>query len=382
MLLLIESLHSQELSTFVYPSEDELLEAFYSGEIDFIQLVTLQEIIRNGIDSSNIFLLDEIPNLAYFFEIRGAEISELAVEQANPYFLEKVEPGPVRVNLSHYMTTELEEEGDSRYRTSGEISANQELKAAFRLHREYSGVERFVYRKLEYRPKNGILKRLVLGNYTTRLGLGTIIGYRGKLLDFSNEIDGESILYPDYGGYNGIQAQMKNKGLEGEAVFSQVRDSAFAIKTFGGSFGHKGKSFSPSVILAMTNLENRIQDKSIDDFKYGLNLHSKYANGYNEFEISAQSGEENSFGTFVTEGGHLFDQGKLDYALWIYSDQFLDLTAGSKAASIRTTSEIEEVDFSYSDKRSGQEGGLFKSTVELSQNLDFINSLIYARRDQ
>jgi len=381
-LILFSNVAAQELSTFVYPSEDELLEAFYSGEIDFIQLVTLQEIIRNGIDSSNIFLLDEIPNLSYFFELRRDEKSELVKEQAAPYLEEKSAPGPVRVRLSHYLTTELEDEGDSRYRTGGEINLKQGLKAAFRLHREYSGVERFVYRKLEYRPQNGALKRLVLGNYTTRLGLGTIIGYRGKLLDFSEEIDGESILFPDYGGYNGIQAQIKKGNSEVETVFSQTRDCDFAIRTIGGSFGLKKKIFSPSVILSMTILENRSSDESINDFKYGLNFHSKYANGYNELEISAQSGEESSFGAFLTEGGHLFGRGKVDYSLWIYSDKFWDLTAGSKAASIRMINEIEEVDFSYSDKRSGQEGGLFKTTVELSENLDFINSLIYAQRDQ
>jgi len=366
----------------VYPSEDELEEAFYNGEIDFIQLVTLQEIIRNGIDSSEIYLLDEIPNLSFFLRIRQLEMSELGTEQGKPFLDEQVSGGQINARVSHYYSRQLEDDRDGRYRTSGEINLKEELKAAFRLHREYSGVERLVYRRIEFRPKKGALKRLVMGNYTTRLGLGTIMGYRGKLLDFSNDINGESFLYPDYGGYNGIQAQLKKGKLDGELAFSQVRDETHSFRTVGGSFGRTYKNWKPMAIMSLTNLRNRVTEESINDSKYGINLRSKYAGGYNEFEISAQSGERNSFGAFITEGEHLFQEAEIDYALWIYSEAYLDLTGGSKAASIRNTNEIDEVDFSYSDKRSGQEGGLLKTTIELSNKTELINSIIFAQRDK
>ena len=370
----------QELSTLVYPSEDELEEAFYRGEIDFIQLVILQELIRSEIDSAALYLLDEIPNLAYFLDIGLFKKSDLSTEQAEPFLDTATIRNPMKGRISHNYSTRLEEDGDSRYRTAGEISLKEELKAAFRLHREYSGVERLVYRRIEFKPHKSAIKRLVLGNYTTRWGLGTILGYRGKILDFSNEIDGESFLFPDYGGLNGFQAQLKKGDIVGELAFSQVRDETHTIRTVGGNFGRTNKNWKPMAIMSVTNLRNRSSKESINDLKYGFNMRSKYAHGYNEFEVSAQAGARNSFGVFITEGEHLFREAEINYALWIYSQNYLDLTGGSKAAGIRTTSAIEEVDFSYSDKRSGQEGGLLKTSVKLTNELDLINSLIYAQK--
>ncbi len=381
VLLAMNVCTAQELSTFVYPSEDELEEAFYLGEIDFIQLVTLQELIRSGIDSTELYLLDEIPNLSYFLQIGLFKRSELNTEQVEPFLEKLAAPGAFKGRINHNYSTRIEENGDSRYRTSGELSYQDWLKVAFRLHREYSGIERLVYRRLEFKPQNSPLRRVVLGNYTTRLGLGTIMGYRGKLLDFSDEINGESFLYPDYGGCNGIQLEFKGGKSGGELAYSQVRDSGHALSTFAGSFGIEYKSLKPAVIVAVSNLRNRVTDLSINDFKYGVNLESKYTNGYNRFEISAQSGEKNSFGAFVTEGRHLFNNAAINYSGWLYNDNYLDLAGGSKAASIRQTVEIDEVDFSYSDKRSGQEGGLLKTTIELSDKLELINSFIYAQRD-
>lgn len=380
VLILVKEVRAQELSTFVYPSEDELAEAFYNGEIDFIQLVTLQEIIRNGIDSSNAYLLDEIPNLAFFFRLRDRDQLGLTDDQTKSFLNSGVSGGRKRGKITHTFARQLEEAGSSRYRTTGEMGLKQGLKAAFRMHREYSGVERFVYRRVEHSPEKGHLRRLVLGNYTTRLGLGTIIGYRGKLLDFSNEIDGESLLFPDYGGYNGLLVQMKKGKSATEMVFSQLRDHEHSMTTIGGKYGQTYEELKPTVIFGFTKLRNRTNDRTIRDFKYGLNLHSNYNQGNNEFEITGQSGERNSFGAFVTEGEHLFGQGEIDYSLWLYGDDYLDLTGGSKAANIRKAGEIEVVDFNYSDKRSGQEGGLFKTKVELSNNTDLINSLIYAQR--
>ena len=372
---------AQELSTFVYPSEDELEEAFYRGEIDFIQLVTLQELIRSGIDSTELYLFDEIPNLSYFFDIGLLKISDLSAEQAEPFLDKATDAKLIKGKIIHNYSTRLEEDGDSRYRTRGEIGWQERLKAAFRLHREYSGVERFVYRRLELSPQKSPLKRIVLGNYSTRLGLGTVMGYRGKLLDFSNEISGESFLYPDYGGYNGLQLELKSGKSEGELVFSHIRDASHSLKTLAASFELGYKQMKPTAIMAVTNLRNRVTGSSITDFKYGLNLESKYKNGYNRVELSAQSGEINSFGAFITEGKHLFNQHEIGYAGWRYDDNYLDLTGGSKAASIRRSVDIEEVDFSYSDKRGGQAGGLLKTTIGLADNLELINSFIYAQRD-
>jgi hypothetical protein len=329
-----------------------------------------------------LYLLDEIPNLSFFVRKQSEMESELKIEQEKPFLAERIQRRISTAKISYNFSKKLEDEGDFRYRTGGEIKASEEVKAAFRLHREYSGLERFVYRNVDYKPKKGHLKRLIIGNYTTRLGMGTILGYRGKLVDYSDDANGESLLYPDYGGYNGLNLKLGNRENEGELAVSQIRDTNHVITTAGAGFGKSYKHFEPMVMAALTELRNRVTENSISDFKYGINLQSNYSNGYNRFEISAQAGERNSFGAFVTEGKHLFEEAEINYAAWIYDDNYLDLTAGSKAAGISRTSLIEEVDFSYSDKRSGQEGALFKSSLELTDKTRLVNSLIYAQRDK
>jgi len=383
LVLFAETLEAaQELSTFIYPSEDELQEAFQNGEIGFDQLITLQEIIQFGIDSTQLYLLDEIPNLSSFWMTNRPEDSGLSLEQEKPFLEEPPEPRTIQARFSHDFAQKLEDKGQSRYRTFGEINAGNGLKAAFRLHREYSGVERFVYRRLEFKPKNSPIRRIVLGNYTARLGLGTVLGYRGKLLDFSNEINGESILYPDYGGSNGLDLELKAGNSSGQLVFSQQRDTDYSIRTIGASFGQSIHNWSPMAVASTTNLRNRLNGASIDDFKYGVNIRSEYHNGYTQIEISAQSGEKNSFGAAVIEGKHISGTTKIAYAGWLYDDNYIDLTGGSKAGNLRRASEIEDVDFRFSDKRSGQEGGLLKTEVELTNNTDLISSFIYAGRDK
>ena len=373
---------AQELSTFVYPSEDELEEAFHNGEIDFIQLVTLQEIIRFGIDSSKLYLLDEIPNLSYFADGRLFPAIKTDSEQESPFLAKEIGNKLVTGRVSHSYSQRLETDGDSRYRTSGQVSLGENLNMAFRLHKEYSGGERFVYRTLEYRQKKSVIRQVTVGNYSTRLGLGSIVGYRGKILDYADEINSESMAFPDYGGYNGLNLRTKNSSFESELLLSINRDQDHSVRTIAGEFGLSGRRFVPAFIASMTNLKERATDYSIGDFKYGVNIESKYTSGYNRVELSAQAGEEDSFGAALTEGKHLFNQAEINYALWYYDDKYLDITGGSKAAAVRETVNLPEVNFSYSDKRRGQTGGLIKTIVELTESVDLANSLIYANKNE
>ena len=83
----VEVSAQQELSTYVYTSEEDLEEAFRNGEINFSQLIILQELIRFGIDSSSLYLLDEIPNLSHFLKSKELPQPELKENQKN-YFIE------------------------------------------------------------------------------------------------------------------------------------------------------------------------------------------------------------------------------------------------------------------------------------------------------
>ena len=91
--LVVASATAQELSTEVFPSEDELLEALHLGDISYDQYVLLREVARLGIDSASAHLLDEITNLSSFrrdrYSVRGLE-----QEQRRPFERHPRETGP------------------------------------------------------------------------------------------------------------------------------------------------------------------------------------------------------------------------------------------------------------------------------------------------
>jgi hypothetical protein len=57
------ALSAQDISTAVYPSEDEILRAFEQGRLDIERALRLQELVQYGMSAGTLFLLDEIPNL-------------------------------------------------------------------------------------------------------------------------------------------------------------------------------------------------------------------------------------------------------------------------------------------------------------------------------
>jgi hypothetical protein len=98
--------------------------------------------------------------------------------------------------------------------------------------------------------------------------------------------------------------------------------------------------------------------------------------------LCGQAKEQASWGGFVTEGRHRFRGAEVRYAGWVYADAYIDLSGGSKTGNLYHVATLDAVDFSYSEKRSGQEGGMLKSIVLLARDFEMINSILYAGRNR
>ena len=373
---------SEGPSIAVYPSEDELLEALRLGEIDSSQYLILQEIIVHGLDSTNVHLLDEIPNLSLFLADPKSLVTSLEKEQKAGFSKPAPRTGRPASTFGYKYYQELEQEGRAQYRSFGRFRINDHFETVFKLHREYTGRERFVSRRLVYKNGRGRLKELVLGNFSRRLGAGTIFGHRGKLLEFSDRIDGESFLFPDYGGYNGLYTKVKFNYVETEALTSVNRDSDHTLISAGGMVSLTKLPLRPGVIIGVSRLKNRKTGERLHDVKYGLSSRYRYGDSYLGIELCGQAKEQDSWGGVVTEGRHRFRGAEVRYAGWAYADAYIDLTGGSKAGNLHHATALDAVDFSYSQKRSGQEGGMLKSIVLLAGDFEIINSILYAGRNR
>ena len=374
-----EASAQQELSTYVYTSEEDLEEAFKNGEIDFSQLIILQELIRFGIDSSSLYLLDEIPNLSHFLKSKKLPQPELKKNQKNAFIKRAAPPQQVSAIVSHSFSKRLTASQQSRYRTSIKLNFNNSITTLLRLHREYSGSERLVYRSVRYKAKSGLLRSLIVGNYSDRLGLGTLFGYRGKLFSFSKDIDSESLLYPDYGGHNGFSMKLESKSFGSNVVFSHQRDFMHSLTMLAGSVEYLDNAFKPMLLFNGSELQNRNTDESMLFYKYGVGSRYEYESGYNRSEVIMQTEKSTSFAAAVTEGRHFFGSAEIKYATWIYGDNFIELSSGSKHGNLSSTVEIEKVGFRYLSKRSGQRGVLLKTIVQPAADMFLVNSFVFAK---
>jgi len=368
----------------VLSSEDEAREAMENGEITFQQYLLLCEIILHGIDSSSLYLLDEIPNLVYLKKSDSSFTDPLEQEQQAGFRtrtpVARPGSGRVRGRLGYRFYQRLEEDEQSWYRNFADLVVADRYRVRFRINREKSGRERVVSRSVSYVSRSGPLRRLILGSFTTRLGLGTLFGYAGKRLDFSRAIDNESLLYPDYGGYNGMLIKMRSGQLAVEGLLSVTRDAHYRLVSAGAAVRRTVGRFRPGLIVGLNRLTNRFTDDVLEIPMLGLYGEHRYSAGYLAVEAGRQGGSQVSAGGAVLEGRHRFKTVEVRYSGWSYAVSFVDLTAGSKAGYLTYSDTLEPVGLEYSSRRPGQSGLFIKTIVELSSTFDFSNAVLYATR--
>ncbi len=87
--------------------------------------------------------------------------------------------------------------------------------------------------------------------------MGTVFGYRGKLFSYSKEIDGENLLYPDYGGSNGGMVHVLTDDIDIQTVATVVRDDDFRLCGGASIVQLKNVPLKPALLFGINRLKNR-----------------------------------------------------------------------------------------------------------------------------
>lgn len=371
---------AQELSTMVLPSEDELAEALLSGEIDSAQYEILLEIIEHGIDSTTSYLLDEVPNLFYIPTSLGTFTPDLEIQQQQPFQFSLPWLTDKTVYFNQRYTRNLNESSKSGYLSTTRVLLSRYWRLSFQIRRDKTGRERFTERTISYVNNKGVIRELKLGSFKTRWGLGTIMGYHGKLFDYSERLDFESFLFPDYGAFNGFYGSVKIAGTEGRTLVAVSRDEKYNLISAGTMLSRNlTKNTTGGVILGINRMENRSGLAAFVDRKLALYVRHSYSTGYTSVEGSRQFGDGGGAMAIVGEGRHHISRMEFKYAAWQYADRYIDFTGGSKATNIRNTVTIDEIEFTMSNKRAGQKGVMVKTIVHPLERWELYNALLVAR---
>ena len=361
----------EELSTRVFPSEDEIRRAFELEIFSYEQYERLLEISQRGVTTNDWYLFNEIPNLLVVDSIPGNLDTDLSREQRKSF---QASRPALRGELSVRSAHEMDEDPRSRYRTRLTLQLGENWFGTMRLNREFTGRERFVERTIEYRSKVGMIRHVTAGSFSRRFGLGTVIGHPGKRLSHSRKPDVESFLYPDYGGFNGLAFELQQKMWTVEGLGSVTRDDNHRIETLGLLVSRRTGPLQSSIITALTNLTNRLRRMTSHDIKSAINLSYQYERGKVTAELGSQFKRSTAI-ALVLEGRHRFSRTELAFAGWTYGKEYCAITSGSRSAGISRQFTMEDVDYCFSDRRAGQRGAILRTVVQFGSAWQLVSAL-------
>ncbi len=375
ILWLGTSVSSQGVTADVYPSEDELLEALQLGEIDPVQYERLREILWVESDSLTEAAIDDIPDIDAVLRLFGLtrdDLLPLRPHQAAPVSRES----RPTASLVHRYEKRTTENGESRYHTALDLHLSARWRANLRIDRTFTGRERVVGRSVTYRSRRGTVQAFTLGTHARKLGLGTVAGYRGKLLNCSQALDMESFRYPDYGGANGGYVRLAAGAWQGEARASFGRDGTYRMESSAAMIKRGVGRTTLGGVVGVTRLSNRSSGGEVRQLSSALHLAREYSKGKLAAEISAQAGGRGGFGAAIFEGVHHAGESIVRYDLWYYGGNYLDLTAGSRSGPIGHRDSIEAVGFGFSTRRRGARGGRLRLSSPLNATTSFGSDLL------
>lgn len=393
LILLSSPIFAENPTLDVYPSEQELYEAYLRGDIDYQTYLNLNEIFEDGIDSTDLYLLEEIPNVSYFLQSIFSDYTGIEREQAETYLL-----GASPKKNGYFRTRtyqKLEENGDNKSAMILNSVINENWKVDFRYNENFDGEKKWSRRSVIYQADRGPLSKMIFGNFTARFGLGLTVGYRGKLLSKSDETFENSIVFPDYGGFNGVYFEGGRRSDAVRMLIHYDQNEDFSLRAGAVDFVREFGNFEVEGMVQGALVENRLT--GIDYKHYQLGAFGRYRQDDYDvaMEIAVPKDMDGAIPNAVMEAQFRGDPFKLKLSAWNYNDDFINLTGGGRAGSLYRTVAVDTVEFEYRDKRIDQRGVLLKSTTDFDYSIrheisfsaygassalnyvDMANSLIY-----
>ncbi len=381
LCLLANPTQGRIIGSEIYPTEDELYEAYLIGQIDYQTYLNLREIFNSGIDSTDLYLIEEIPNIDFFLGHDSARYSDLEKEQTKPYISDRVEVSKEKLSGSvkwkRYQKLDEIGRDQNRIYIRSQLSQNW----SFKLNGvdEYIGHQEFSFRSLNYKNQRGTIRKLNIGNFTARFGLGLTVGYRGRLFSKDYLSPEETLFFPDYGGFNGLYAEGGPRKNRVKWLFHYDKNDTILVRTAALNVNRRYGFYRIEGTLLGTVINNHQTENEFRQYQIGLLL------GYSGNDIEAaieaalpknnldESSKNNQ--AAVAEMTYKGNDFVLKFSAWYYGRNFFNLFGGGRSGDLYRTVELDTIDLSYRDRRNNQRGFLIRTSTSLSKETDADMSL-------
>jgi hypothetical protein len=376
---------AQFVSDNVYPSDEELFEAFLQGELDYQTYLNLTELFESGIDSSDIYLLDEIPNQNYLIDSNLSNYSGLSSEQIEP-FLESGGFGSTVGGAADFFKIrrfqELEENGrgKNQYYLKSSPTSNWSCRARF--NEDYEGKSEWTERSLIYRNPGERVRKVAVGNFTARYGLGLIVGYRGKLLSKDSSSSSDSPLFPDYGGFNGLYAEAGRQNDAVKWLFHYDQNRYYRFRAAAVDLIKRYRAFQGEIIASGGIIDNRGTGIKYSYYQLGSSLLYRGRPFSGALELAFPKDILSGFSAAIFEAEYRTKPTALKVSGWHYGREYKNLTGGGRSGYYYNKVTIDTVDFSFSDRRNGQRGVLIEASSAFAEDIPLNFSCALYERNQ
>jgi len=334
-----------------YTTLDQLDQALEEGEISYDDYLLLMESFLGSPDDD--ILTDET------LKLKSADT------------VAAVEGGKSRLRLSYHGSLQQKLEKELTFVRYDRLACEWgklRLDLSFELRNQKQLL--FRSRSLRYNHSGG---EVILGSYNLRLGQGVTQGLGSYHTELHEDNDfGSSLRRPIKNRHNGILIRQRFGEIQTGLLLSDIEGADF-YRTAIGSFVEIGQSKCSAGVILIRQQLGRIGDAK---------QHQEYLAPY--FCFSARTltlSGESSFG-LGSSAAHVYqaeiEQSRVrqDLTFFSYARGYQNLQSGGYAYSDYEELSINDVGFSYRDKRAGRVGLATSSTLEVVDDVDIGVSLV------
>lgn len=373
LFIIYHSGFAQTISSQLYETEEDLAEGLINGELSYQEYIELLELLTEGVtpDSSEMDRLLFLPDLTQSqLESAQDSISEAFLpDKIFPFY-----PVPGSFFLPEILTQakgrisfQTRQRFDQDYSYNfvlTEFKLKNRLLFNLQLQKEDASSLQIRKRKLEFLDLP-YLRKVVLGNFEKKIGLGLNIGYH-PILRVEDQTEENDFLYPLYGRYNGILTESKFDFFNPEVILSKNKrgDLSEELRALNLMFSFRNLNFG------LLRSEGRLRSSSNHSYFYDRNTSIYLKARKEKFTFSGEysflHNKAKGWASVLTIKEKPF---VIELSGWSYTQDFLHLFGSGLSNPDYTTVEIDKIEYKYPSREIGESGILFKSNYHLFSNL-------------
>src|SRR3990170_4223891 len=358
---------SQTISSQFYENEEDIDEGLLSGDLTYIEYLELLDLLHEGVTSTSpqkdrlLFLPDFTQSeMEQLTDSSGTKLSPEGTvpiySPAGSFFLPKI-LSQARGRISLQSRQRFDQDYSSDF-VLARFKVRERFLFQLELQREGTSDPQVKKRSLEI-LNLGYVKRIILGSFDEKIGLGLNIGYH-PFLRAEQEDNQSSFLYPISGRFNGVLIQSDFGFFQPELILSKNKKGALSQELWALNLSASFKDFN----FGLLRSEGRL--KNVSSF-YDRNLSFYLKGTKGKLALSSEYSLLNNGATGWASVLVFRDEPALmELSGWSYSNNYVHLFGAGPSNPDYILSEIGEVEYEYPSREKGEKGVMLKSNYRLS----------------